>query len=74
MPTYEFICKSCRHHFEVFTSISKKGEIICPECQNRQLQESYGAVHIGGNLSNPGAGSGSCTNGNCSTCGSHCNH
>ncbi len=71
MPTYEFTCKTCGHHFDVFASISKKGEIACPKCDGKMLQESFGAFFLGGNLSSPSAGTGSsCTSGSCSSCSS----
>ncbi len=73
MPTYEFTCKSCKNHFDVFISISKKGNVTCPQCNGKDLQESFGAVYIGGQLSNPSAGTGSaCSSGSCTTCGSSC--
>jgi putative FmdB family regulatory protein len=72
MPTYEFTCTDCQHHFEVFTSISKKNSIACPKCEGRKLRESYGAFFVGGNLSNPSAGSGSSCDGSCATCGNSC--
>ena len=73
MPTYEFTCKACQHHFEVFTSISKKGEIVCPQCGGGNLKEAFGAFFVGGNVSNPGAGTGgSCSSGSCSSCASTC--
>lgn len=72
MPTYEFTCRECGHHFESFTSISKKSEIACPSCGGRKLQESFGAFFVGGDLSQPAAGTGSSCAGGCSTCGSTC--
>jgi putative FmdB family regulatory protein len=32
MPTYEYECKKCRHHFEVFQSMSDDPIKKCPEC------------------------------------------
>jgi len=72
MPTYEFTCSECKHHFEVFTSISKKDKIDCPKCGSKKLQESFGAFYVGGNVSNPNAGRGSSCSGSCSTCSSTC--
>ena len=72
MPTYEFTCKDCQHHFEVFTAISNKGKIVCPECGGRRLQERFGAFFVGGNVSKPSAGTGSSCSGSCTTCGSTC--
>jgi putative FmdB family regulatory protein len=35
MPTYEYECQKCGHHFEVFQSISDKPKRTCPECRGR---------------------------------------
>ncbi len=32
MPTYEYRCKKCGHHFDVFKSIKDESEEICPVC------------------------------------------
>ncbi len=32
MPTYEYQCKTCRHLFEVFQSITEKPVRKCPAC------------------------------------------
>ena len=72
MPTYEFTCRECGHHFDCFTSISKKSKIVCPGCGGKKLQESFGAFFVGGNLSQPSAGAGLSCDGGCSTCGSTC--
>jgi putative FmdB family regulatory protein len=31
MPTYEYICQKCNHHFEMFQSMSDKALTLCPE-------------------------------------------
>ena len=72
MPTYEFTCRECQYHFEVFTSISKKNEIVCSECGSQNLQEAFGVFYVGGNVSNPSAGAGVSCDGSCATCGSTC--
>ncbi|HEX9934438.1 MAG TPA: zinc ribbon domain-containing protein [bacterium] len=74
MPTYEFTCRSCRHHFQTFTSISKKGEIRCPQCNGAEFQETFGVPFLGGNLSAPSAGTGGGCAGSCTSCGSSCKH
>jgi putative FmdB family regulatory protein len=74
MPTYEFTCKSCQNHFQVFTSISKKGDVRCPQCGGRDFRETYGVPYVGGNLSSPGAGAGSGCAGSCASCGGGCKH
>ncbi|HEX5441123.1 MAG TPA: FmdB family zinc ribbon protein [Ktedonobacterales bacterium] len=32
MPTYEYLCESCGHRFEVFQHISDAPLTICPNC------------------------------------------
>src|SRR5947208_13900751 len=31
MPTYEYVCQKCNHHFEMFQSMSDKPLTVCPE-------------------------------------------
>lgn len=33
MPTYEYQCNSCGHHFEEFQSIKAEPIQICPKCK-----------------------------------------
>jgi putative FmdB family regulatory protein len=35
MPTYEYRCKKCGHHFELFHSIKDEGIKRCPRCKGR---------------------------------------
>lgn len=72
MPTYEFTCDDCKHHFETFTSISKKDGVVCPRCGKNNLRETFGAFFVGGNVSNPSAGTGGSCSGSCTSCGSTC--
>lgn len=32
MPTYDYICLSCGHNFEMFQKMTEKHLSICPEC------------------------------------------
>ena len=32
MPTYDYICKKCKHTFEVFQRISDSSVTDCPKC------------------------------------------
>jgi putative FmdB family regulatory protein len=32
MPTYEYVCKSCGHRFEVVRSMRDEPLTVCPEC------------------------------------------
>ena len=31
MPTYEYVCQKCNHHFEMFQSMSDKALTVCPK-------------------------------------------
>ena len=35
MPTYEYECKACGHHFEVYQFMTEKPLRRCPECKGR---------------------------------------
>lgn len=60
MPTYAFRCTACGHEFEVQTSWSAKGEVVCPECGTRELKELFGRYRL---MSTGGSGSGSGSSG-----------
>jgi len=34
MPTYDYECKKCGHHFEVFQKMSDKRVEKCPKCSS----------------------------------------
>jgi putative FmdB family regulatory protein len=42
MPTYDYICDSCGHEFEVFESIMAKPRTDCPECKELNLRRKIG--------------------------------
>ena len=33
MPTYEYECRKCQHHFELFQSIKDPPRKTCPKCK-----------------------------------------
>ena len=43
MPTYEYICDSCKHQFEQFQSIKARPIRKCPECGRLSVQRLIGA-------------------------------
>ena len=43
MPTYEYICDSCKHEFERFQSIKAKPIRKCPKCGKLRVQRLIGA-------------------------------
>jgi len=46
MPTYEYECKKCEKHFELFQSIKDEPLKICPECGSevRRLINGGGGI------------------------------
>jgi putative FmdB family regulatory protein len=41
MPTYEYLCENCQKEFSMILSFSEheKGDIICPECNSKQVKQ-----------------------------------
>jgi len=42
MPTYEYECNSCQHHFELFQSIKAGHKRKCPKCGRLTLRRLIG--------------------------------
>ncbi len=42
MPTYEYVCDSCEHAFEIFQSIKEDPKRKCPECGKPKLRRLIG--------------------------------
>jgi putative FmdB family regulatory protein len=43
MPTYDYECGNCGHHFEQFQSITARPTRKCPQCGKLRLQRLIGA-------------------------------
>jgi putative FmdB family regulatory protein len=43
MPTYEYHCDACEHHFDEFQSINDKPLKKCPACGKPKLRRVFGA-------------------------------
>jgi len=43
MPTYEYVCKSCDHEFELFQSMTASVKRKCPECGQLKLNRLIGS-------------------------------
>ncbi|MFT6714799.1 MAG: putative FmdB family regulatory protein, partial [Planctomycetota bacterium] len=37
MPTYDYICDACKHHVEIFHSMSEAPRKKCPACGKLKL-------------------------------------
>jgi putative FmdB family regulatory protein len=42
VPTYEYICRSCKHEFEVFQSMLDAAKRKCPACGKNSLERKIG--------------------------------
>ena len=42
MPTYDYLCQNCGHHFEQFQTITARPLRKCPVCGKRQLKRLIG--------------------------------
>lgn len=51
MPTYQYECQACKHHFEEFQNMSDDKLLVCPKCEKPQLERLIGTgagVHFKG--------------------------
>jgi len=62
MPTYEYECGKCGHHFEKFEPMSSSHTEKCPECGG-EAERLFGA---GAGIIMKGGGGTSCSTGTCS--------
>ena len=42
MPTYEYECSACKHHFDLFQSITAKPIKKCPACHKARVRRLIG--------------------------------
>src|SRR5438034_11413751 len=42
MPTYEYHCDACEHHFDEFQSITEEPLKKCPKCRKSKLRRIFG--------------------------------
>ena len=42
MPTYDYHCKRCNQHFEIFHSINERRR-KCPNCKSNRLERQIGS-------------------------------
>ena len=43
MPTYDYECKACDHHFSAFQSMKDEPLKTCPKCKKDKLKRLLGA-------------------------------
>ena len=46
MPTYEYECRKCNHHFEVFQSMSDEPIKKCPKCKKDVRRIIFGGTGV----------------------------
>jgi putative FmdB family regulatory protein len=45
MPTYQYVCKSCDHNFEISQSFTEDALTICPACGG-ELRKQFGNLGV----------------------------
>ncbi len=46
MPIYEYVCRDCKHHFEILTSSTSTGTVKCPSCGSLDVTKAISATHF----------------------------
>ncbi len=46
MPTYEYECKSCGHHFDTFQSMQDEPLKTCPQCGKEIRRVIFGGAGV----------------------------
>jgi putative FmdB family regulatory protein len=46
MPTYEYLCSSCGHNYEIVQKISEDSLKTCPSCGKDELKRIIGASNF----------------------------
>ena len=46
MPTYEYECTKCHHHFEIEQSIKDEPRKRCPKCRGKVIRLISGGVGV----------------------------
>jgi putative FmdB family regulatory protein len=70
MPIYEYVCRKCRHEFEVLLRGDEQPE--CPKCGDRKLDKllSVSAAHVASSTALPPCGMDGCpARGSAGSCG-----
>jgi putative FmdB family regulatory protein len=64
MPIYEYVCKNCRHAFELLVSGSSKPK--CPKCESGKLEKQHSV--FAANVKEGGRGTPQMSPAPCGTC------
>ncbi|HHY06263.1 MAG TPA: zinc ribbon domain-containing protein [Clostridia bacterium] len=73
MPTYEFHCQKCGHHFTQFLSITQRKKAVCTKCGSKQIEQIYRCCNVvgsngGSGGQNSGTSAGCTRTGGCGSC------
>ena len=74
MPIYEYQCQDCGKNFELLRSFSQAdAQTTCQSCGSDSVKRLLSVVNAFSAGSSLGGNNqcGSCSSGNCSSCGSH---
>jgi putative FmdB family regulatory protein len=65
---YEYICKGCNQHFEVWATVAEKEKglkAVCPTCGSADSRQAMGSFAIGGRSRNRASFGCGCGPGQC---------
>ncbi|MFW5981451.1 MAG: FmdB family zinc ribbon protein [bacterium] len=72
MPTYNYKCRNCKNTFSIKASIKEKSKglkAICPECEGKDIFQTFNSIGIMGGSKRKSSGSGSsCSSSSCKSC------
>ena len=66
MPIFEYVCKQCRHEFEVLVFGTVKAKVACPKCESKRLEPMLSVFAV----SAKGSSTPAIAAGPCGSCGS----
>jgi putative FmdB family regulatory protein len=46
MPNYDYRCRACGQEFTVKVSLAEKEQVVCPNCNSRNLQQLFREVNL----------------------------
>ena len=45
MPTYSYVCKKCKHSFDLWQDFEAEAETLCPKCGG-ELRKVFGQLGV----------------------------
>jgi putative FmdB family regulatory protein len=70
MPIYEYVCKKCKHKFEIFHRGGEREKIECPQCKGKEIEKllSLFGFSSGGSFVSSASGGNACTSCSSKSC------